>query len=263
MDPLAEKFAGRSPYEYTFSNPIKLIDPDGKEPSPYSFNKTDFYNYIRYIGDNARKAKRTVNGVSAYGYSDVDKHDCVTTVNRSMRILLRDNSIPAVKNMDDQMNKLISMGYAGGKITIDFKDSTGNMTTGKTNPVGYLNKSLTESIKESIGKESGYFLFGMSIMDGYHSVTIAVKSNGNPEYLEYQIYDQNGSKVSINDIQGYFGTFNEKEVDNWLLKYVSEGNRTQSGEKGRTTTTITPIKRKHEYENEKKGSYLTKFKKLK
>lgn len=263
VDPLAEKFAGRSPYEYTFSNPIKLIDPDGKEPSPYSFNKTDFYNYIRYIGDNARKTKRTVNGVSAYGYSDLDKHDCVTTVNRSMRILLRDNSIPAVKNMDDQMNKLISMGYAGGKITIDFKDSTGNMTTGKTNPVGYLNKSLTESIKESIGKESGYFLFGMSIMDGYHSVTIAVKSNGNPEYLEYQIYDQHGSKVSINDIQGYFGTFNEKEVDNWLLKYVSEGNRTQSGEKGRTTTTITPIKRKHEYENEKKGSYLTKFKKIK
>lgn len=263
VDPLAEKFPGRSPYEYTFSNPIRFTDLDGREPSPYSFNKTDFYNYIRYIGDNARRTKKMINGVAAYGYTDSDKHDCVTTINRSMRILLRDNLIPALKNMDDQMNKLIAMGYGGGKITINFKDHAGNMTTGNTNPAGYLNKSLTETIKESIGKESGYFLFGMSIMDGYHSVTIAVKSNGNPEYFEYQIYDQHGSKISINDIHGYFGTFNEKEVDNWLLNYVSEGNRTGSGEKGKTTTTITPIRRKHEYENEKKGTYLSKFKKSK
>lgn len=161
------------------------------------------------------------------------------------------------------MNKLISMGYAGEKTTINFKDSTGNLTTGKTDPIGFLSKSLTESIKESIGKESGYFLFGMSIMDGYHSVMIAVKSNGNPEYFEYQIYDQHGSKVSINDTHGYFGTFNEKEVDNWLLKYVSKGNTTQSGEKGRVTTTITPIRRKQEYENEGKSSYLNNLKKTK
>jgi uncharacterized protein (DUF302 family) len=45
----------------------------------------------------------------------------------------------------------------------------------------------------------------------------------------------------------------------WPLKILI----TQSGEKGRTTTTITPIRRKQEYENEKKGSYLIKFKKSK
>ena len=27
VDPLADKFAGRSAYEYCFSNPVKLVDP--------------------------------------------------------------------------------------------------------------------------------------------------------------------------------------------------------------------------------------------
>ncbi len=33
-DQLMEKFAGRSPYEYCFSNPINLTDPTGMEPEP-------------------------------------------------------------------------------------------------------------------------------------------------------------------------------------------------------------------------------------
>jgi RHS repeat-associated protein len=32
VDPLAEIFSGRSPYEYCFSNPINLTDPTGMSP---------------------------------------------------------------------------------------------------------------------------------------------------------------------------------------------------------------------------------------
>ncbi|WP_412850539.1 RHS repeat-associated core domain-containing protein [Chryseobacterium sp. PMSZPI] len=34
VDPLAEKYPSWSPYVYTLNNPVRLIDPNGKEPTP-------------------------------------------------------------------------------------------------------------------------------------------------------------------------------------------------------------------------------------
>ena len=35
IDPLAEKYPGFSPYAYCLDNPIKFVDQDGREPTPY------------------------------------------------------------------------------------------------------------------------------------------------------------------------------------------------------------------------------------
>ncbi len=202
--------------------------------SPKVFSKKELNNYVKYIVFN-----KSLSG--EYGYSDLDKHDCVTAINRSLRKLLKDNSIPAKANMDDQMLKMIDMNYATNQISIDFKDIDGNKTTGISDPYDYLNKTLVENLNENLTDSNGFYFFGMSIMDGYHSVMIVV-NKVSASNIKYNAYDQHGSVLG--DVNLWY---NALTLNEWLLNYVNLGNTTLSGNRGKIITTITQIK--HNVEN--------------
>lgn len=212
---------------------------------PEVFSEKEVDKYRKYIISTASRSKDHVRfpNTGGYGYGETDKHDCVTAVNRSLRKLLSDNSISAKANMDDQMLKLISIDYATEQIEIEFKDSKGKKTKGGTDPFDFLNKNLAEVLKENLSEDSGYYYFGMSIMDGFHSVMIVVKKSN---VLQFQIFDQHGSTIANDSLAGVNSWFGYSEINEWLLKYVKYGHPLDKGGKGITTTNIYQIKHKDE-----------------
>ncbi len=59
VDPMAEKYPDFSPYAYTFNNPVKFVDPDGKEGWPANNRWTmDYVNQYSAFAKNKLKEWR-------------------------------------------------------------------------------------------------------------------------------------------------------------------------------------------------------------
>ncbi|MCQ2093753.1 MAG: RHS repeat-associated core domain-containing protein [Bacteroidaceae bacterium] len=94
MDPLCEKYYNISPYSYCAGNPIRYVDPDGKEPTPSEALRMAMHvygnNLIELIGGwdvshalsgkelqmltsnnglSSQLYERTINGVTEYVYA--------------------------------------------------------------------------------------------------------------------------------------------------------------------------------------------------
>ncbi len=73
VDPLAEKYIGFSPYNFTLGNPVRLVDVDGKKNEDWIRNKkTDEYVW----DENVTKPSQTPKGFEYVGPSlnDVKRH---------------------------------------------------------------------------------------------------------------------------------------------------------------------------------------------
>ena len=139
-DPLQGKYPGMSPYNYCAGNPVKLVDPDGKdmaikaEDSNALGNARNIYIHLRQISKSKRfTLKITPNGELSYSFTKgklpwqrrpwgyarnlqkiIDDHSC----NVLLMATSYDGSTPPLKDLD---NKRCSMyaGAFGGSEVID------------------------------------------------------------------------------------------------------------------------------------------------
>jgi len=83
------------------------------------------------------------------------------------------------------MTKIQKSGFAGKGRIIDFKDAKGKITHwGSTEP-HTLNESVWDVLIEISGRDPGWSVFGLSIMHGYHNVTLTLDNNNpsNPRFF--------------------------------------------------------------------------------
>lgn len=119
--------------------------------------------------------------------------DCITILNGAVRDLLSDQNQAVASAIHSTMDRLTTAGHASARRDIEYKNASGGNTSGVTKPES-AGESVTE-VAEQACVRRGWYVFGLSVADGYHSMTLAIDNTG--ENAKFFLADQNEGWVSM------------------------------------------------------------------
>jgi|tagenome__1003787_1003787.scaffolds.fasta_scaffold20989188_9 hypothetical protein len=98
---------------------------------------------------------------------------CIATLNEGVKLVLSKPKQKTRGSVDETAGELQATGRAGAVREVGFLDARGRRTTGTLSPVR-LRESVWDAVIAQSGGDPGWSVFVMSLMDGYHSVTLSL-----------------------------------------------------------------------------------------
>lgn len=155
---------------------------------------------------------------------------CIACMNQGLRLLLGDQSQAVGSEVQTTMAKLQQSSRAGAAQVIEFNDSRGRMTTGVRRPET-LSGSIWDALLALAGNDVGWSVFGLSLMDGYHSVTLTLDNN-----------DSSAPRVYWSDqwsSRGGWQEFSRASLDAEITRLIQQWwDKKPEGNKPRTRVTL-------------------------
>jgi hypothetical protein len=121
---------------------------------------------------------------------------CIACLNQGVRLVLDLPKQKVGSEVDVTARLLEASGHAGPVRSVGFFDAKGRPTSGTLSPVK-LRESVWDVLLAMAGGDRGWSVFVMSLMDGYHSVTLSLDNNDpvNPKvYWSDQWSEKGGFK---------------------------------------------------------------------
>jgi Domain of unknown function (DUF4157) len=98
---------------------------------------------------------------------------CIATLNEGVKLVLGEPKQKTAGSVDETAGRLQGSGRAGPAREVGFLDARGRPTEGTLSPVR-LRESVWDALIGLAGGDRGWSVFVMSLMDGYHSVTLSL-----------------------------------------------------------------------------------------
>jgi hypothetical protein len=106
-----------------------------------------------------------------------ERDSCIVCMNKAIQKLLED---PAQRLTPESIEKTMELLQQSNRASearvIRFKDRRGRISAGGARP-HVLDESVAAAILDMVGSDVGWSVFGMSLLDGFHSVTVTVDTH--------------------------------------------------------------------------------------
>lgn len=183
------------------------------------------------------------------GVPDVLRQNCIAIVHDLAPKLFTDPDV--TKKLDKEFERLrkksvtytmvhtgdalTSFGVAGKRVDLKFFDAAGKKTNGNTEPTR-IESSPWEKVMDAVGNDYGWHVFGVAIMDGYHSVTLFVDNQPDGKTLywadQWRIDPGDDFKEVKGSVSGFrkyekagFDTFIQEMTNTWWNKVHSSTSK--------------------------------------